>query len=197
MTPQPYYLILGSEPFCNGSYSIASVRSSDTESIRLWRNEQISALRQASEISPTEQENYFRTCVFQEFPETHPSQILVRFCNHSTLIGYGGIVHLDWDNLHGEVSFLLETSRTKDHGNYSKELDIFFQLIKEVAFSKIGLNKLTTEAYSHRKFHVDAIENAGFNREGVLREQIRMNGNWVDAVIASCLSSEYTPGRDG
>ena len=36
-------------------------------------------------------------------------KILVRFLLRNNLIGYGGIVHIDWVNLRGK-SFLLETS---------------------------------------------------------------------------------------
>ena len=55
---------------------------------------------------------------------------------------------------------------------------------------KLGLNKLTSEAYAHRKYHVDAIEKAGFTREGILRQHSLINGEWVDAVVSSCLRSE-------
>ena len=107
------------------------------------------------------------------------------------MIGYGGIVHIDWVNLRGEVSFLLETSRTYDHQNYARELNIFFSLLKELAFKFLKLEKLTTESYANRPFHIEAIENSGFLREGVLRQHVLLDGNWVDAILASCLRNEH------
>ena len=59
------------------------------------------------------------------------------------------------------------------------------------SFNNVGLNKIYTHSYSHRAFHVNAIEASGFRREGVLREDEKVDGQWVDAVIASCLKSEY------
>ena len=59
------------------------------------------------------------------------------------------------------------------------------------AFDTLGLNKIYTYSYSHRSFHVNAVEASGFRRDGVLREDTKVDGEWVDAVIASCLKSEY------
>lgn len=195
MHQSPFYKILGASPWIYGKYSISSVRMEDAECIRNWRNTQISALRQKKELSKLEQAIYFNGLIKHEFDLDHPPQILVRFCFEEELIGYGGIVHLDWTNLRGEVSFLLETSRIENHHQYAAELSFFFHLIKEVAFTKLGLNKLSTEAYAHRDHHVSAIEEAGFRRDGVLREHALIEGKWVDAVVASCLSSEYTTGK--
>ena len=40
-------------------------------------------------------------------------------------------------------------------------------------FRILGLHKITTYSYAHRTFHVDAIEDAGFIREGILREDTK------------------------
>jgi len=192
----PFYKVLGFSLLCNGKYSVSSIRIEDIEPIRRWRNEQISALRQSEVLSKEEQVIYFQKLIKNDFPMDHPPQVLVRFCLNDELIGYGGIVHLDWRNLRGEISFLLETSRTKNHNHYTTELSIFFELIKEIAFCKLGLNKLSTEAYAHRVYHVLAIEKAGFRREGIFREHTIIDGKWVDAVVASCLSSEYVNTTD-
>ena len=186
-----HYSVFGHEPIRNGNYSISSVQFSDAEPIRKWRNEQITALRQQNALSKETQAKYFDRIISEDFTLNTPPQVLVRFCLKKELIGYGGIVHIDWINLRGEVSFLLETERTLDHVIYSRELNIFFELVKELGFQKLGLNKLSTEAYAHRGFHVNAIENAGFRREGILRQQTNINGVWIDAVVASCLRSEF------
>ena len=194
MSNLPYYSLLGPRPFQKDEYSIASVRFLDSEPIRIWRNEQISALRQAKLLSKTEQIEYFTRVIEHDFNQMKPSQILVRFCLNENLIGYGGIVHLDWINLRGEISFLLDTARTKDSASYQRELNVFFNLIKELGFRKLGLHKLTTEAYAHRTNHVDAIKNAGFKCDGILRDHIKVNGRWVDAVVGSCLCDEFING---
>lgn len=188
---RPFYRAIGPDSFHHGDYHIESVQRSDAEEIRKWRNEQISALRQGKPITKEEQSTYFGELIRLDFPMSQPEKILVRFLYKDYLIGYGGIVHIDWHNLRGEVSFLLETSRTVHHAKYKDELFTFFELIKVVAFEALKLNKLTCEAYAHRQYHVEAIELAGFTREGILRQQTKINGAWIDAVVSSCLRSEY------
>jgi len=191
MNSPPHYNILGKDPFCNDDYSISSITMADAEPIRTWRNEQMSALRQNQPLTKKHQENYFQQLIENDFGMIQPEQILVRFCHKKKLIGYGGFVHIDWINLSSEISFLLETAYTQDHDNYSYLLCVFFDLIKKVAFEKLGFHKLTTESYAHRGYHVSAIERAGFKREGVLREQTIIEGEWTDAILASCLLSDY------
>ena len=195
MSRSSYYALLGPGPLVKDKYSIESVRFSDAEPIRKWRNEQISALRQSNPLSKSEQVEYFTGIIENDFNQMKPSQILVRFCLNEQLIGYGGIVHLDWENLRGEISFLLDTARIEDGENYRYELKVFFHLIKELGFRKLGLHKLTTEAYAHRANHIEAIECAGFKRDGILRDHVKINNRWVDAVIASCLSEDFINGE--
>jgi RimJ/RimL family protein N-acetyltransferase len=174
-----------------GEYAISSIKLEDAESIRIWRNQQISALRQSSILSKDEQDSYFKKVIEPSFSDEEPRQILLRYTLKNDLIGYGGLVHLNWPDRKGEVSFLLDTNRTKDKDQYTIECKTFLKLIKKCAFKKLGLNKISTYAYSHRENHVQSIENAGFTREGILRQDTIVDGNWVDAILSSCLRSEF------
>ena len=71
------------------------------------------------------------------------------------------------------------------------DLTVFMVLIKKLAFDYIDFHKITTESYAHRSFHVETIEKCGFTREGVLRNHAKVGDSWVDAVLCSCLQTEY------
>ena len=185
------YKILNNKTWKCGEYAIESVRTQDAELIRQWRNEQISALRQSKELSKNEQESYFKNFVIPEFDNLAPHKILVRFTLSGTLIGYGGVVHIHWADQRGEVSFLLATQRSNNSEIYTKEIKVFLKLLANLAFNHLGFNKLSTESYSHRSFHVDAIEDFGFKREGVLRKHTNINGQWFDSIIASLLKEDF------
>lgn len=174
-----------------GKYGVSSIRMEDSLPIMNWRNSQLSALRQSEPLTADGQKNYFEQIVRPQFSEDEPKQVLLRFTHRSELIGYGGIVHLNWSDRRGEASFLLDPRRASDELLYQKECKIFMSLLMECAFHVLDLNKISTEAYSHRKLHVHALENSGFTREGILRQQTLVKSQWVDAVIASCLRSEY------
>jgi len=186
------YQVLNDQVWQCGVYEIESIRLEDAELIRQWRNVQISALRQSRELSMDDQALYFREHVMPEFDSPYPEKILVRFTLKGSLIGYGGIVHINWADRRGEVSFLLETNRANDHKKYAKEIKIFLKMLSEMAFIYLGFNKLTTESYNHRLFHVEAIENFGFRREGVLRKHTMINGQWIDSIVASLLKEDFS-----
>ena len=185
------YLVLESFTAQFRNYNISSIRMDDALPIMRWRNEQISALRQQTPLTEKEQLNYFRNVVAPSFKQKQPELVLVRYTYRDSLIGYGGLVHIDWEARSGEVSFLLESERTEDQRNYGMECSIFMQLIKKCAFEALDLNKIQTESYANRPWHVQAIEASGFRRESILPKHVRADGKWVDAVIATCLKKEY------
>ena len=172
-------------------YEITSIRLEDAEKIMQWRNEQISALRQNKPLTPDEQKNYFENVVKPSFSQKQPNLILLRFCYENKLIGYGGLVHIDWSNERAEISFLLDTERAKDSFQYGRDCSVFLNLLMRCAFDTLDLNKINTYSFSHRSAHVNAVEASGLRREGVLRQDTKVDGEWVDAVISSCLKSEY------
>ena len=187
------YSILDGKSFLFDEYEIASVSIKDALPIMNWRNQQIDALRQKDYLTEKNQLDYFHQVVQPQYSKSNPDPLLMGFTKEDELIGYGGLVHIDWNNRRAEVSFLLESKRAKNLTLYKEELKVFFSLIKELAFDHLGLNKLSTESYAHRQHHVMAIEESGFVREGILRQQTMIDGQWVDAVIASCLCKDYLP----
>ena len=110
-------------------YQLTSVRMEDAAPIMKWRNEQISALRQTSPLSETEQNTYFQNVVKPSFSQKQPDIVLLRFTYENNLIGYGGLVHINWTSMKAEVSFLLETERGKDTFQYGRDCSIFLNLL--------------------------------------------------------------------
>ena len=163
----------------------------DAIPIMTWRNQQIDALRQSIPLTSSVQNSYFKKHVETQFDQQKPNPILLRYCLRNQLIGYGGLVHIDWKERIAEVSFLLETSRTQNLNNYVDEFSTFLYLLKNLAFRFLGFQKLTTEAYAHRKTHVSTIENSGFKREQIIRSTNKVEGKWIDSILASCENEEY------
>ncbi len=187
----PGYIVLKGFRGNFRGYELTSIRMEDAEKIMHWRNEQISALRQSKPLTPDEQKSYFGSVVKPSFSQKQPELILLRFTFDNKLIGYGGLVHIDWTNQRAEISFLLDTERAKDSFQYGRDCSVFLNLLMKCAFDAVDLNKISTYSYSHRATHVNSVEASGLRREGVLRQDTKVDGEWVDAVVASCLKSEY------
>ena len=187
----PGYLILREYKNERDGYSLNSIAMNDAIPIMTWRNQQIDALRQSIPLTSSMQNSYFKKHVEAQFEEQQPNPILLRYCLRDQLIGYGGLVHIDWKERIAEVSFLLETARAQDLKHYVDEFSTFLYLLKNLAFRFLGFQKLTTEAYAHRMTHVSTIENSGFKREQIVPSSTKVEGKWIDSILASCENEEY------
>jgi RimJ/RimL family protein N-acetyltransferase len=184
------YIRMPQSEIRNGSMSLTAVQPEHIESIRQWRNEQMDVLRQAHPISPDEQATYFERMIWPDMDSSTPRQILVSIHLNSEFIGYGGIVHLSWTDMRGEVSFLIRTELMKDPATVDRLFSDYLTLIKQLAFRDLGLRRLSTETFAHRTDIIPLLERNGFVREGRMREHVLVNGVPTDSLIHGCLAHD-------
>ena len=187
---QPLYKCLNQNVLRHGAYLIEPLMAESMESIRTWRNQQMAVLRQKSEISEEEQERYYLQFVQPNFDKVQPGQILFQLKYEDVLIGYGGVVHLSWEDERAEMSFLVSPERHQELEVYSADFSSFIQLMKRVVFDDLKFNKLFTETYDFRKEHIGILEQCDFTLEGKMREHIKFNGQFVDSLLHSILKTE-------
>ena len=65
------------------------------------------------------------------------------------------------------------------------------RLIVGYGFEQLGLHRISLEVYAFNPRARRAYEKAGFRSEGVLRECLRYNGEWIDATVMSMLAPEW------
>ena len=107
----PAYRCLNKQCFSRGPYSLVPLRYEDRFSIMQWRNQQLYHLRQLRPLTEEDQQNYFDTVVARLYDQPRPDQILFSYLDNGECIGYGGLVHINWNDAHAEVSFIMETGR--------------------------------------------------------------------------------------
>ena len=186
-----FYKVLHNQIFTSDAFSIVPIRYGDRMSILKWRNEQIYHLRQDKPLTEEDQEIYFNTVVNKLFDQEHPSQILFSYMENDVCIGYGGLVHINWTDKNAEVSFIMNTEL--EHEYFSKHWTVFLQLIEKVAFRDLNFHKLSTYAFDLRPHIYEIIENAGFVKEGTLKEHCLFNGEYKDVILHGKLNkSEVT-----
>ena len=176
------YKILSESEYKKNKLTLTTIDNSKIQQIRIWRNQQIDILRQHKFITEEEQELYFTTKVFPLFEENFPAQILFNCYHDDIFIGYGGIVHISYENKTGEISFLLDPL-IQDKLFYEKIFITFLDLMTNVAFEELSLNKLFTETYSTRIDHVPLLEKAGYRLEGIRRSHIVLNNQFADIYL--------------
>ncbi len=185
------YLALHKNSFTKDAYDLIPIRQQDMEPIRQWRNAQMEVLRQKQEITPKGQQHYFKQVVTPLFGQRQPGQLLFSLLKGTDLIGYGGLVHLSWMDKRAEMSFLVDDKRAANPHIYGEDMFNFIEMMKQLCFEEMKFNRLFTETYEFRKFHISILERAGLKEEGRLRQHIFEQDGFYDSLIHSILRKEY------
>jgi len=162
----------------------------DLSHIKDWRNSQMDVLRQWRPLSDLNQENWYR--VVSEDDHQVIFSIKERNSDTSTkLIGYCGITNIDYINRRGEISFLVDPSRTEDIDLYRLDLSAVLNFLCLYGFDSLNLHKLFTETFDFRVDHINILEEFGMHRDGIIREHQYTNGKYNNSVIRSILQTEW------
>lgn len=179
------YKCLKSNIFEKDEFKLVPIRSEDRYHIMQWRNEQIYHLRQDKPLTKEDQDRYFDEVVSALFNQEKPSQLLFSFLKNNKLMGYGGLVHINWLDKNAEISFIMNSKYEKDR--FDSIWKKYINLIEEVAFKELGLNKIYTYAFDLRPHIYPIFESCGFEKEARLRNHKKIDNLYYDIVIHSKL----------
>ena len=177
------YRCLGSELISYEGITLGAIQTDEIETIRVWRNQQKEILRQDEDITIDAQKRYFKDFVWNHLDALAPSQLLLSIYKDNLLIGYGGLVHISWENFRAEISFLTGTQINEGSDEYGIIFISFLNAIETIARDKLGLHKLTLETYEMRNKHIAIIESAGFAREGTLIDHVLIDRQWLKSIL--------------
>ena len=181
------YKCLNNVEWSKGSYKLTSLRDEDKYQILKWRNEQIDILRQKTLLTKDDQETYFKNVVGELFLKDKPGQILFSFFYENIFIGYGGLVHIDWESKNAEISFLIDTKRDNETELFIYDFKNYLQLLIDIGFNELKFIKLHTTVYDipQRATYINTIKEIGFVEEAKLQKHILINGQLTNVFIYS------------
>lgn len=182
------YACLPQIRYIHNEYEILPLRENDIFQIMQWRNEQINVLRQKEIITPEQQQQYFNDSIAPSYKSSNPELILFSILCHNTLIGYGGLVHINWQSKRAEVSFLTSLERANNILQYSRDFTVFLQILKNIAFNDLKFQRLSTETFDIRPHVITILEDSGFRYEGKLVNNNLIDGIYVDSILHGCLN---------
>lgn len=168
-----------------GDFSLVPIRLDDRYAIMRWRNDQITILRQSKPLTEKDQDAYFFGVVQKLFDQDHPSQLLFSFLFRGNLIGYGGLVHIDWQNKNAEISFLTATERADDSKLLINDWMVFLKMISIIADRYLNFIKIYTYAYDVRPNLYEALDRSGFVEEARLKKHVLIKNTPNNVVINS------------
>ena len=185
------YRCLDLDVFHDGAYAITPLRKEDMMPIMTWRNAQQAVLRGKTTLTEEQQQGYWLRVIEPSFAQEEPAQLLFTFFFQHEPIGYGGLVHLSWQDRRAEVSFLVAPERAENLPIYARDFAAWLGMLKLIAFKQLRLQRLSTETYDIRKHHIQVLEASGFAFEGRMRRHLIIDGQPVDSLIHGCLNAEF------
>lgn len=177
------YKCLHIDQLSEGNFTLVPIRDADRYAILNWRNAQIDILRQQAPLTKEQQDTYFNTTVVQLFEQEKPEQLLWSFLENGKLIGYGGLVHIDWINKTAEISFLTETSRNQSKEQFISDWVNYLSILKKIAKEHLHFNSIFTYAYDIRPNLYIALEKSGFKETKRIKNFIEIDKEMKDVVI--------------
>ncbi len=102
-------------------------------------------------------------------------------------IGWTIFTGIDWKNQLAEYRILIGDKNYWSKG-YGQEATA---LILAYAFNELNLNRVFLRVDHRHAGGIKAYEKSGFQREGVLRQEIFSEGEFHDSVLMSILKKEY------
>ncbi|BAJ63298.1 GNAT family N-acetyltransferase [Anaerolinea thermophila] len=144
-------------------------------------------------LSLEEEEQWYEQMLKQPKPE-RPFAIEVREEGEWRLIGNITLFDLSWVNRSAEVGILIGDKRFWNRG-YGREA---MRLMVQHAFETLNLNRVYLRVDVENIRGIKSYEQAGFVKEGILRQANYRNGKYSDMMVMSVLRSEWqTPTREG
>lgn len=175
------YKCLKKNTIKEGDFKIIPIRESDKFEIMRMRNEQIYHLRQSQPLDEKQQEIYFSTVISKLFFLDKPDQILFSFLLNEELAGYGGLVHINWEDKNAEISFIMKTELEAFY--FQKYWTAFLTLIEKVAFAELGFHKIFVYAFDLRPHLYKTLNSAGYIEDARLTQHCFFNNKFIDVLI--------------
>ena len=119
---------------------------------------------------------------------TNQNKFYYHSYSNNKLIGYGGSVHISWEHLRAEISFICDPRIVGQVEIYRMCFLKFLEMIRDLSFKTLGLNRLFTETFSFRKDQISILVDFGMDIECVLKSSYKINGKYCGSVIQSVIN---------
>ncbi|KXF83325.1 GNAT family N-acetyltransferase [Enterovibrio coralii] len=168
-------------------YYLRSLDVEDTEAFYLWsRDREVTLYSLSSYAYPQSRSDIEKWLLAIN---SSAKNVSFGICSkeNDQLIGYAGISGISTLNRSGEYFILIGEKRFWGKGVGTSVTKI----VTDYAIRTLGLHRVQLTARALNYGAVKAYENAGYQHEGVMRQSGFRNGEFVDKVLMSVLSTEW------
>lgn len=167
---------------------LRGVEKEDLEKFVVWLNDQ--EVRENLLIyhpwATWQEENWFQGLKDRE-PAELPLVIDVLTEDGWLLIGNSSFHKVDWRSRSAEVGIFIGDKKYWNKGYGSEAM----QLILQFGFNRLNLNRIYLQVFETNPRAIRAYEKCGFVLEGRLRQDMFLDGRYIDVFIMSILRDEW------
>ncbi len=102
-------------------------------------------------------------------------------------VGVIGLSNISEANASADLSVIVGEAEDRDQGLGTEAI----RLILRYAFEELGLNSVALSVFDFNEAAIHTYENLGFEREGRMREAIRRDDGFHDAILMRILASDW------
>lgn len=102
-------------------------------------------------------------------------------------VGVIGLMNVSEANASADLSIIVGSAGNRDQGVGTEAI----RLLLDYAFEERGLNRVGLSVFDFNEPAISTYEKIGFAHEGRLREAIRRDGAFYDAILMSVLADEW------
>jgi RimJ/RimL family protein N-acetyltransferase len=174
-------------PFVPEDVSALRIALQDRELLRLTG----SAHRSDAPLAPADPD---RDEQFRRWRNAQPDRLDLAVVCRATGTCVGEVVLNEWDKGNSSCNFrIMLAGSGRDRGLGSEAL----RMMVGYGFERLGLHRISLEVYAFNPRARHVYEKAGFVAEGVLRDALRYDDEWIDAVVMSVLAPDWTRSGSG
>lgn len=172
-------------------FKIDSLNLKDVEKIRLWRNENLQALRTPYLLTSEMQEDFYNN-VISNRQSNNRFWGLKKQSSVWCFVGMIGLVNIEWENSIGEISIIIDPS-IRHCGVGEKAIDILL----DYGFNHLNLSNIYGECYKCNEAHIfwEKICNKYNAYVTMLPARKYYNGEYHDSMYFNINTLDYLNNR--
>ena len=156
---------------------LRALELADMEQIRKWRNACLDTLRTPFELTKEQQEEWYTSEICNR---TSRSRFWGITDKYGSLIGYGGIENIQWENSIGEISLMINPKmHRKGNGTLAAKA------ILNKAFSSLNLHTVYAECYTNNPATTFWANVFSKGYRTILPNRKYCNGKYYDSIYFS------------
>jgi len=165
---------------------IRAIEKADIDEIMKWVNDRevMDNLIIRYPVSRYQEEKWMEKALEDSNPR---NKVFAIETKDGVYLGGIGLHRIDWENSNAEVGIVIGK---KEYWNKGYGSDSMMTLLK-FAFNRMNLHRVYLKVYDFNVRGIKSYEKCGFRREGVLRHDLYINGDYHDSIIMGVLKDEF------